>query len=856
MAICLVAVKNSNFNPSMPFFAPVVPLLLSGILLAKGEVRTYVPDDHTMHLWHLDEAVPPFKDSVDGGTPLLGIHNGAVAGEPGFSGLGRSVSFHHFTGGKPGDSSLAGGIITAAPKLASGSEDNAPPDFQFQGKNGAFTYEAMLKFDQLPSEAASIALGILTMDGEQSDRIFSFRIEREGFLSFVPLPDSGAVGGAIASIPTSGPDAINTKDWFHVAVSYDGRPGVPGGVQLYWTRLDRRRESANRIGVGTLSHNLAPVVGDFAIGNEARSAVPGNAEAEPFPGLIDEVRLSSVARYPTDFFFVSPKSRDTPEYKSDFPEKSSEDPFQLGLTGIDVDGESTATLPPKGAVLSLKPGLHRLDFDIGAGSDFFKRPVQLRCQLEGFDEHWQESVLGMSLLFEFLDARLKPISQAQFNMTGSSAGWGTGFADSTFSPRREPLYAPENVRFLRVTLSSGAPDTSGSLGIDKLDVVLPDQPDVPLWAYGNFAQGSSVLFPMRAPTGWTRGGAEPAIALISRREEVAILSLIDGNQSMGGKWTAVQPLDAKKVGGRTLIVKWREAYNVITGNQQRATFLNVPPGDYVFRAIGMTEEKHPETAGLSTRIVVRPHFWQQGWFWPAITAAIISLIAIAVVRQRNHRNRRRLREVAFQAALERDRTRIARDMHDDLGTRITVLNIAASLASSTMERDPDKARRHLEKMSAAARELVVAMDELVWAVDPSHDNLDELALRLTRHAEEVFEESGIRCRFDIPPLLPQHSVSSDFRHHVSMAVREALHNIMKHAGPCEVTLKVRFDGKILAIDIGDTGRGFTAGSPGAGHGLANLESRLADIGGTCEILSSSGGTCVSFRCPLPGSPKP
>ncbi|MES2657725.1 MAG: histidine kinase [Verrucomicrobiota bacterium] len=840
----------------MPSPTLTISLLLSGILVADAEVRPYEVDEFTLQLWHLDEGAPPFKTSVKDGISLRGIHNGAVPGEQGLAGLGRAVSFNHHKGGTPGQPNLAGGIVTLAPGLASGPQDNAPKDFRFQGADGAFTYEAMVKFDRLPSEASSVALAIITLDGEQNDRVFSFRVEREGFVSFSPLPNSGAVGGAIASIPTNGPDAINTKDWFHVAVSYDGRPGVPGALQLYWTRLDSRRESANRIGVGMLSQNLSQISGDFAVGNEARNHIQGNAEAEPFPGLIDEVRLSSVARHPTDFLFVPPKSRATDYSAGSNEPGSGKSPFQLRLTGIGVDGEAVAAIPAPGTPLSLKPGLHRLDFDIGAGSNIFERPVQLRCQLAGFDEHWQESVLGMSLTFEFLDPQSKPVSQAEFNMTGNSPGWATGLTDSILTSRREILYTPENAAYLRVTLSSGAPDTSGCLGIDDLNLILPDKPDAPLWPNGGFEKGSDSLFPMRAPTGWMRGGTEPAFALISRRDGSAILSLIDGDQSMGGKWTAVQPLDSRKVGGRTLIVTWREAYNVITGNQQRATFLNVPPGDYVFRAIGMTEDKIPKSAGLSARIVVRPHFWQRGWFWPAATACIISLIAVGVVRQRNRRNRRRLRELAFQTALERDRTRIARDMHDDLGTRITVLNIAASLAGSAMDHDPNKARKQLNKMSSAARELVVAMDELVWAVDPSRDNLDELALRLTRHAEEFFEESEVRCRFDIPSLLPTRSISSDFRHNVSMAVREALNNILKHAGSCEVTLTVRFEGEMLSIDIRDNGRGFTIGSTAEGHGLGNLKGRLAEIGGTCEITSSPGsGTLVRFHCSVPKDSK-
>ena len=830
-----------------------ITLLLCGMLSAEVSLQPYEVDSHTLHLWHLDESGPPFRNSVAGGAALQGMHNGAKAGESGMAGLGSAVSLNHNAGGTPRSHSLKGAIITLAPGLANGRGDHAPDGFIYQGGNGAFTCEAMVKFDRLPSEAESIALAILTMDGEDRERVFSFRIEREGFLSFTPLNDSGASGGAIASIPAEGPHAINTRDWFHVAASYDGRPGVPGAVQLYWTRVDRGRDEANRIGSGSLSRNLALLPGDFAVGNEARSQYSENAEAEPFPGLVDEVRISSVARHPTDFILVDPAKRVAGGAAE--PAQGSGGSFQLSLTGVMVDGEPVPV--PAGHPLSLPPGLHRLDFDLGAGSGFSERPVQLRSQLAGFDEQWQESTLGMSLTFEFLDENQKPVSQAQFNMTGSSPGWGTRLTESRLTPRRQVLYAPENASHLRVTLSSGAPDTSGSVGIDDLNLISPERPDEKLWSNGGFELGTNILTPMQAPTGWLRGGAEPAIALVTWKDSDAILSLIDGDQSMGGTWTSVQPLDRSKVGGRPLIVTWSEAYNVISGNQQRATFLNVPPGRYVFRAIGMTEEKQPESAGLAAEVIVQPHFWQSGWFWPAATACVISLLAVAVIRARNRRNRQRVREFAFQTALERDRTRIARDMHDDLGTRITVLNISASLASRALENEPERARKQLDKMSAAARGLVVAMDELVWAVDPSHDNLDELALRLTLHAEEVFHDSGVRYRFDIPDSLPPVPISSDFRHNVSMAVREALHNILKHAGPCEVTLAVRFDHGVLEVDIRDNGRGFALESRAEGHGLANFRSRFADLGGTCEIFSSpAGGTRVSFRCPVPEKPIP
>jgi hypothetical protein len=112
-----------------------------------------------------------------------------------------------------------------------------------------------------------------------------------------------------------------------------------------------------------------------------------------------------------------------------------------------------------------------------------------------------------------------------------------------------------------------------------------------------------------------------------------------------------------------------------------------------------------------------------------------------------------------------------------VGTRITALILSASAALRELDQNSEISRRHLGKLNHSARDLVVAMDDLVWAVDPAHDSLDQLATHLTRLAEKIIRDSPIRCRLDIPSLLPPLVLGSDFRHQLSLAVKEALHNI-------------------------------------------------------------------------------
>jgi signal transduction histidine kinase len=817
-----------------------------------AEPAPNVPDGHTLHLWHLDEAGPPFFDLGAPPQLLEGLLNGASAGHPSLPGIGKAISFNANAGGAPGSSDLHGAILLAQSKLANGPQDNAPKGFRYFGADGAFTYEAVVKFDVLPKDAGVVACGLISMDGDGSERIFNFRIEKEGFLSFIPLPHGGASGLALATIPTTGPHAIDTTHWFHVAVSYDGNEGAANNLKLYWTKLGSDLTEANRIGSGTLSSDFSGATGDFAIGNEART-FGGNAEAEPFPGLIDEVRISDVARHPSDFFFVAPKLRVNPEQviarRADVARRPDS---RLRLENVFVDA-SSATLPfSSPGSLRLGPGLHRLDFDFGFGPDNPGGSIKLRCQLEGIDDRWQETERGMGLVCQALDRDNKVISQSRFPFIDVSNGWETALEDSKMTRRSEPVYVPPETTALRLSLNSGSQDTTGLVALDRISLTAPGKPETSLWKNGRVAI-SETTGAAGVPEGWRRDGSDLAIARIVFRSGAAFLALVDGDQQHDGEWSSVQAISPDR--GGVFVLSWEEAYNVSSGSLHRATYVNVPPGSYTFRAVGLAGEGTPLGDGVSLPILIEPPFWQRPWFGPVLAAGAVALVAAGIVARLRRRSKRRLEVLRFQNALEQDRTRIARDLHDDLGTRVTVINMTAALAKRDLERDPAKTYRHLDKMTDAARDMVVALDDLVWAVDPAHDTLDHLASHLTRLAEEIFRDSPVRCRLDIPAVLPSRPLGAEFRHHLALAVKESLHNVLQHAGPCEVFLSLEYDGEKIAVTIRDTGRGFDAKAHGNGHGLSNTPARIREIGGSYAIDSSTGrGTCIVIICRLPKTP--
>ena len=807
-------------------------------------------DEHTLHLWHLDETQPPFADSGRSPKPLLGLLNDARAGMESLPGMGRAVSFNHSSGGAPLTSLYQGGALFAQPKSVDGNEDNVTAPFPIMGDDGAFTIEALVKFDRMPADAPGLALDIVSMDGEGSGRVFTFRIEKPGLLNFIPFAGFHVRGGGLATIPLSGPHAINLQDWFHLAVTYDGKEGLPGNLLLYWTRMAPEIKGANLIGRGSLVADLDRTLADLVIGNTGRT-INGKRECNPFPGLIDEVRISRIARKPLDFFFV-PEAAKAEAARQSVERSSVDEALRLGLQQVSIDGKP-GQLPEAGRPMVIGPGLHRLDFDFAMAQGTITNPLEVRCSLEGVEDSWRPAERGMWVICEVLGSRGVVVSRTAFACIGQSTGWSADAYESKLTPRLEPLFLPGTAKELRITLSSGTPDTTGQLVIDNLSVHLPGASSRPesIWQNGGHESGAGMDTVGGVPDGWSRGGGDPAIVPLVLRPDGKALGLVDGSQTSAGFWTCQQPLPHIPASGVATLLRWQQAHNVIGGGSQRATYLNVPPGNYCFRAVAVALSPQADGAHLELPVIVRQSLWGNPWFRPIAASIAVGLVALVILQTYRRRSLARLSRLRLQNSLETDRTRIARDLHDDLGTRVSNLMMGVSLVQRDLERDPQSTRRHLTRMSASARELVTAMDGLVWAVDPANDTLDQLASRLTGMAQEMFRDSGVRLRIEVPTLFPATSLRSDFRHHFSLAVKETLHNILKHAGPCEVAFVLECDGGELRAVIRDTGCGFDPAAPREGNGLLNLHSRLAELGGSCDTQSTpGGGCCVTLRCPL------
>ena len=282
-----------------------------------------------------------------------------------------------------------------------------------------------------------------------------------------------------------------------------------------------------------------------------------------------------------------------------------------------------------------------------------------------------------------------------------------------------------------------------------------------------------------------------------------------------------------------------------------ATFLSTSPGRHRFQVAACNAEGVWNADGAILDFVIQPALWQTVWFRLAALAAIIALAAGLGRFVSVRRTQRRLRALEQQHALDMERARIARDMHDHLGAGLTRVALLSEATRQDAAASPDAVAR-AEKLSRAAREVSQSLDEIVWTVNPGNDTLERLIGYLSDYTAEYLAAAGIRLSQNLPENVPAVPLSSEARHNLLLAAKEALNNAVKHAVATEVQLGIAVERASLRVQIADNGRGFESAATRAnGQGLANMRDRLAAVGGHCEIESAPGkGTRVTFTLPL------
>jgi signal transduction histidine kinase len=282
-------------------------------------------------------------------------------------------------------------------------------------------------------------------------------------------------------------------------------------------------------------------------------------------------------------------------------------------------------------------------------------------------------------------------------------------------------------------------------------------------------------------------------------------------------------------------------------DQRVINYENLAPGSYRFQVRAVTTEGVMSLHPALVAFTIPPPLWRRWW---SITLAV-GLFGLLVYAAHHYR-------VARLVELERVRTRIATDLHDDIGSSLSRMAILSEVAKRQMEGTTRDSVKILIDIAESSRKAVDSMSDIVWAIDPRRDDLSNVVFRVRQFASDLLVAKGIAWQFQAPPEFEKIKLDPEQRRHIFLIFKEAINNSVRHANCNSVYLSLKVVRSQINGEICDDGCGFkvpsleqVADNGALGHGLENLRTRAAQLGGHLIIDSSPGhGTRIRLSVPL------
>jgi len=292
---------------------------------------------------------------------------------------------------------------------------------------------------------------------------------------------------------------------------------------------------------------------------------------------------------------------------------------------------------------------------------------------------------------------------------------------------------------------------------------------------------------------------------------------------------------------------WTEA-----GNTRVAYYAKLPPGHYQFQVTACNEDGVWNKTGSALALAIEPPLWRTWWFLSASSVCILGAIVGMVHYFSTQRLQRQVERLRQHEAVEKERARIARDIHDQLGASLTQVALLGEFVESDKD-SPSEIEAHARQICQTARDTTRVLDEIVWTVNPSNDTLEGLVNYICKYAQEYLGVAGLRYRLDVPAQLPDASLPPELRHNVFLAAKEAITNIVRHAKASAAWVRLRLEPGVFILEIADDGRGLADLDPAKAqsrNGLTNMRKRVEEIGGQFSIgPAPEGGTLVRLAAP-------
>jgi len=269
-------------------------------------------------------------------------------------------------------------------------------------------------------------------------------------------------------------------------------------------------------------------------------------------------------------------------------------------------------------------------------------------------------------------------------------------------------------------------------------------------------------------------------------------------------------------------------------------YARLAAGSYQFLVRSINQEDTVNSDAAAFRFRILPPIWQRWWFL-SLAAVFVGLAIYAGHRQR----------VSRLVELERVRTRIATDLHDDIGANLSLIAMLSEVARGNLQRDDQRLKEWFSTIAATSRDSVDAMSDIVWAVNPKRDHLRDLTQRMRRFAEDILGARDIEFQFRSAELDRDLKVGADLRREVFLIFKESINNMVRHSACGSADIEVLIDRGWLELRMSDDGRGLDATGMSEGNGLSSMRLRAKRLGGTLKVTSTNGhGTSVILRVPL------
>jgi ligand-binding sensor domain-containing protein/signal transduction histidine kinase len=287
------------------------------------------------------------------------------------------------------------------------------------------------------------------------------------------------------------------------------------------------------------------------------------------------------------------------------------------------------------------------------------------------------------------------------------------------------------------------------------------------------------------------------------------------------------------------------------GDARVARYSSLPPGRFRFQVTACNEDGVWNDTGSTLDLIVEPPIWRTWWFMTSAVVLLLGTVGGAVHYFSTQKLQRQLEKLKQQEAIEKERARIARDLHDQLGANLTQVSLLGEMVESDKD-SPAEVESLGGQIARTARETTRALDEIVWAANPSNDTLEGLISYICKYAQEYLAVAGLRYRLEVPSHLPAAPIAPDVRHNVFLASKEAVTNVVRHAKATSAWLRLNIDRGCFTLEIADNGRGLTeADARKARNGLRNMRKRMEEIGGQFSIgPGAEGGAVVRLTAPI------